>query len=55
MITEYFQTNPQKVNIKSDYMGKVIYPKIFKLETGSDLLLSLHDLAKKENKGGYIY
>ena len=34
--------------------GQVIYPKIFKLETGSDLLISLQEMAKKENKAGYI-
>jgi len=32
----------------------VIYPKIFKLETGKDLLISLEEMAKKENKTGYI-
>ena len=32
----------------------MIYPKIFKLETGTDLLISLHEMAKKENKAGYI-
>ena len=32
----------------------MIYPKIFKLETGKDLLISLQELAKKENKSGYI-
>ena len=32
----------------------MIYPKIFKLETGKDLLISLKELAKKENKVGYI-
>ena len=32
----------------------MIYPKIFKLETGSDLLISLQEMAKKENKPGYI-
>tara|TARA_B100000963_G_scaffold185826_1_gene161510 strand:+ start:66 stop:665 length:600 start_codon:yes stop_codon:yes gene_type:complete len=32
----------------------VIYPKILKLKTGSDLLISLHEMAKKENKAGYI-
>ena len=32
----------------------VIYPKIFKLETGMDLLISLQERAKKENKPGYI-
>ena len=33
---------------------QVIYPKIFKLETGRDLLISLQEMAKKENKSGYI-
>ena len=33
---------------------KVIYPKIFKLETGRDLLISLQEMTKKENKAGYI-
>ena len=33
---------------------QVIYPKIFKLETGRDLLISLQEMAKKENKTGYI-
>ena len=32
----------------------MIYPKIFKLETGSDLLVCLQEMAKKENKAGYI-
>ena len=32
----------------------MIYPKILKLEAGMDLLLSLQEMAKKENKGGYI-
>ena len=32
----------------------MIYPKIFKLESGSDLLISLQEMAKKENKEGYI-
>tara|TARA_B100001115_G_scaffold145589_1_gene113805 strand:- start:48 stop:650 length:603 start_codon:yes stop_codon:yes gene_type:complete len=32
----------------------VIYPKIFKLETGNDLLISLQEMAQKENKAGYI-
>ena len=32
----------------------MIYPKIFKLETGRDLLISLQEMAKKENKTGYI-
>ena len=32
----------------------MIYPKIFKLESGSDLLISLKEMAKKENKSGYI-
>jgi len=32
----------------------VIYPKIFKLESGRDLLISLHEMAIKENKLGYI-
>ena len=32
----------------------MIYPKIFKLETGKDLLISLQEMAKKENKAGYI-
>ena len=33
---------------------QVIYPKIFKLETGKDLLISLQEMAKKQNKAGYI-
>tara|TARA_Y100000589_G_scaffold209923_1_gene198018 strand:- start:1034 stop:1645 length:612 start_codon:yes stop_codon:yes gene_type:complete len=32
----------------------LIYPKIVKLESGCDLLLSLNEIAKKENKFGYI-
>tara|TARA_B100000212_G_scaffold340764_1_gene322192 strand:+ start:638 stop:1237 length:600 start_codon:yes stop_codon:yes gene_type:complete len=32
----------------------VIYPKIFKLESGSDLLISLQEMATKENREGYI-
>ena len=34
--------------------GHLIYPKIFKLQTGRDLLISLQEMAKKENKAGYI-
>ena len=34
--------------------GQLIYPKIVKLETGGDLLISLQDTAIKENKAGYI-
>ena len=40
--------------MKSEKKGQVIYPKIFKLETGRDLLISLQEMAKKENKAGYI-
>ena len=40
--------------MKSDIKEKVIYPKIIKLQSGSDLLTSLHEIAKKENKTGYI-
>ena len=32
----------------------MIYPKIFKLESGRDILTSLQELAKNENKAGYI-
>ena len=32
----------------------MIFPKILKLETGGDLLNSLQEMAKKENKEGYI-
>ena len=32
----------------------MIYPKIFKLESGSDLLISLQEMATKENREGYI-
>ena len=32
----------------------MIYPKILKIEKGSDLLISLQEMAKKENKAGYI-
>ena len=32
----------------------MIYPKVFKLETGRDLLISLQEMAIKENKAGYI-
>ena len=32
----------------------MIYPKIFKLETGRDLLISLQEMAIKKNKAGYI-
>ena len=54
MITKYFQTKTQEVNIKSEKNIQVIYPKIFKLETGKDLLISLQEMAKKQNKAGYI-
>ncbi len=33
---------------------KVIYPKILQIETGRDLLISLQEISKKENKEGYI-
>ena len=32
----------------------MIYPKIFKLQAGWDLLISLQEMAKEENKAGYI-
>ena len=32
----------------------MIYPKIFKLDIGSDLFISLKEMAKKENKAGYF-
>ena len=32
----------------------MFYPKILKLQPGSDLLISLQEMAKKENKSGYI-
>ena len=54
MIREYFQTKPQEVNISNGKNELVIYPKIFKLETGRDLLMSLQEMAIKENKAGYI-
>ncbi len=54
MIKGYFQANPQEVNIKSEKNKQVIYPKVFKLETGRDLLISLQEMAIKENKAGYI-
>ncbi len=54
MIREYFQTKPQEVNINNGKDELVIYPKIFKLETGKDLLISLQEMAIKENKAGYI-
>ena len=54
MIKEYSLTNHQEVKMKSEKKGQVIYPKIFKLETGRDLLISLQEMAKKENKAGYI-
>ena len=51
---EIFPKTQQKVKIKSVYKRKVIYPKVFKLKTGSDLLISLKEMTKKENKSGYI-
>ena len=54
MIREYFQTKPQEVNINNEKNELVIYPKILKLETGKDLLISLQEMAIKENKAGYI-
>ena len=33
---------------------KVLYPKIFKLGTGRDLLISLQEMANKENKAVYV-
>ena len=49
-----FSKNSREVSIKSIYIEKVIYPKIFKLKSGCDLLISLREMAKKENKSGYI-
>ena len=40
--------------MKLNKNGQLIYPKIFKLETGRDLLTSLQEMVKKENKAGYI-
>ena len=54
MNADYFQKNLQEVNMKSEKNRQVIYPKIFKLETGRDLLNSLQEMDKKENKAGYI-
>ena len=54
MIIEYSQTNHQEGKMITEKKGQVIYPKIFKLETGRDLLISLQEMAKKENKAGYI-
>ena len=41
MIREYFQTKPQEVNINNEKNELVIYPKIFKLETGRDLAATI--------------
>ena len=54
MLSIYFHKINQEVNMKNEYNGHVIYPKILKLEKGSDLLISLQAIAKKENKLGYI-
>ena len=54
MLSIYFAKIHQEVNMKNEYNEHVIYPKILKLEKGSDLLISLQDIAKKENKAGYI-
>ena len=54
MLSIYFHKINQEVNMKNEYNGHVIYPKILKLEKGSDLLISLQAIAKKENKAGYI-
>jgi len=40
--------------MKGEKDRNVIYPKIFKLDKGRDLLLSLQEMATKENKAGYI-
>ena len=40
--------------MKNNYFRKVIYPKILKLQSGSDLLINLKELAQIENKSGYI-
>ena len=48
MITAYFHINHQEVKMLSDKKGQVIYPKIFKLETGRDLIISLQEMAKNE-------
>ena len=45
MIVEYFTTTRQEDIIKAKKSGQVIYPKIFKLETGMDLLSSLKEKA----------
>ena len=54
MLSIYFHKINQEVNMKNEYNGQLIYPKILKLEKGSDLLISLQALAKKENRAGYI-
>ena len=56
MVYDYgiFSKNSQEVNMKDEQKGNVLYPKIFKLETGRDLLISLQEMANKENKVGYI-
>ena len=48
MLSIYFHKINQEVNMKNEYNGHVIYPKILKLEKGSDLLISLQAIAKKE-------
>ena len=54
MLSIYFAKIHQEVNMKNEYNEHVIYPQILKLEKGSDLLISLQAIAKKENKAGYI-
>ena len=53
MITVLFKKKHKKLIWKVKN-GKVIYPKVFKLKTGRDLLISLQEMAIKENKSGYI-
>ena len=54
MITVLFKKKKHKKLIWKVKNGKVIYPKVFKLKTGRDLLISLQEMAIKENKSGYI-
>ena len=47
VITKYFHTKTQEVNIKSKKNVQVIYPNIFKLEPGRDPLISFQEMSKR--------
>ena len=48
MNADYFQKNPQEVNMKSEKNRQVIYPKIFKLETYRNLIFPFKKWLKRK-------